>query len=271
MSNPPEQSQVSKQRDETDEVSCGKIDTGTAPGGRKTPETEHENLNCREPEPNVTDTDVSDTLQCRKEEDMETAILIGASNTKKLALNDDNIPINIYPCSKGGTKLREVASRVEKCNFKPEKVPLVVVHLGSCVLSMEPEWSATSAKQVYAEYIEALNAISSKFSQAEIAMASIPPRYLPHETPHSGSINNQIEKLNGQLKELSKQEENLAFIDNTKLYWEGDQVRASVFMDHIHLNKEGQKLLNANLLTGIRDVYYKHALRTEWDVVPPMN
>ena len=149
VSSIPEQNQVSKQRDENDdEVSCGKDDTGTALGDRKTPETEHENLNYREPEPNVTDTDVSDTLQCRKAEDMETAILIGASNTKKLALNDDNLPINSYPSSKGGTRLREVASRVEKCNFKPEKVPLVVVHLGSCDFSMEPDGSATSSKQV---------------------------------------------------------------------------------------------------------------------------
>ena len=230
VSNPPEQNQVSKQRDKNDdEVSCGKYDTGTALGDRNTPETEHENLNYREPEPNVTDTDVSDTLQCRKAEDMETAILIGASNTKKLALNDDNLPINIHPCSICGTRLREVASRVEKCNFKPEKVPLIVVHLGSCDFSMEPDGSATSSKQVYAEYIEALNAISSKFNQAEIAMASIPPRYLPHEIPNSGSMNNRIDKLNGQLKELSKPEENLSFIDNPELYWEGDQFRASVF------------------------------------------
>ena len=113
VSNPPEQHQVSKQRDENDDdVSCGKDDTGTALGDRKNPETEQENLNYREPEPNVTDTDVSDTLQCRKTEDMETDILIGAANTKRLALNDDNLPIYIYPCSKGGTRLREVASRV---------------------------------------------------------------------------------------------------------------------------------------------------------------
>ena len=193
------------------------------------------------PEPNVTDTDVSDTLQCRKAEDMETAILIGASNTKKLALNDDNLPINIYPCSKGVTKLWEVASRVEKCNFKPEKVHLVVVYLGSCDFSMEPDGSATSAKQVYAEYIEALNAISSKFNQAEIAMASIPSR----ETKWSS--------------EITKQTGRKSFIDNTELYWEGDQVRSSVFRDHIHLDIEGQKLLNARLLTGIRDAYYKPA------------
>ena len=146
---------------------------------------------------------------------MKTAILIGASNTKKLALNGDSLPISIYPCSKCGTRLREVASRVEKCNFKPENGHLVVVHLGSCDFSMEPDGSATSPKQVSAEYIEALNAISSKFNQAEIAIASIPSRYLPHEIPHADSINNEIEKLNGQLKELSKQEENGRFSNRT--------------------------------------------------------
>lgn len=177
--------------------------------------------------------------------------------------------MNVFADSIGGTRLHEVASRVEKYDVNPERVPLVVVHLGSCDFSMGPDGSATPAKEVYAEYIEALNAISSKFHQAEIAIASIPPRYLKsQETINADGINNQIEKLNNKLHELCDQEENLIFIDNTELYWEGGKVKAGVFRDSIHLNKDGRKLLNESLIAGIRDAYYKQALRSEWDVVP---
>ena len=103
-----------KQNENGDEVLCEKLATGTVPGdghgSRKTHETEQGNLSYRGAEPNVTDTDVSDTLQCRKAEDMETAILIGASNTKNSALNGDSLENNIYACSKGDTRLKKVIS-----------------------------------------------------------------------------------------------------------------------------------------------------------------
>ena len=204
-------------------------------------------------------------------EKLETILLIGASNTRGLVLEDEHMPLGVQLNSKGGTKLRDVASRVEECTLEPSTVPVVAVHLGSCDFSMGPE-GPTTAKQVYAEYIEALNIISTKFKQAELAIASVPPRRaLLHGAANADQFNIEIRKLNDMLRNLSKHEENVTFIDNTDLFFEDNKVRTNIFKDHIHLNKEGKALLGRRLMDGLKEAFYKYALRSEWDVIPKGN
>ena len=132
---------------------------------------------------------------------------------------------------------------------------------------MGPE-GPTAAKQVYAEYIEALNIISTKFKQAELAIASVPPRRaLLHGTANADQVNIEIRKLNDMLRNLSKHEENVTFIDNTDLFFEDNKVRTNIFKDHIHLNKEGKALLWRRLMDGLKEIFNKYALRSEWDVI----
>ena len=125
---------------------------------------------------------------------------------------------------------------------------------------------------MYAEYIEALNIISTKFKQAELAIASVPPRRaLLHGTANADQFNIEIRKLNGMLRNLSKHEENVTFIDNTDLFFEDNKVRTNIFKDHIHLNKKGKALLGRRLMDGLKEAFYKYALRSEWDVIPKGN
>ena len=136
---------------------------------------------------------------------------------------------------------------------------------------MGPE-RLTAAKQVYAEYIEALNIISTKFKEAEVAIASVPPRRaLLQGRTNADQFNIEIIKLNDMLRNLSKHEENVTFIDNTELFFEDDEIRTNIFKDHIHLNKEGKALLGRRLMDGLKEEFYKYALRSEWDVIPKGN
>ena len=74
----------------------------------------------------------------------ETILLIEASNTRGLVLEDEYMPLGVQLNTKGGTKLRDVASRVEECKLEPSKVLVVAVHLGSCNFSMGPEGPTTA-------------------------------------------------------------------------------------------------------------------------------
>ena len=73
------------------------------------------------------------------------------------------------------------------------------------------------------------------------------------------------------LRNLSKHEENVTFIDNTDLFSEENKVRTNIFKDPIHLNKEGKALLTRRLMDGLKEAFYKYALCSEWDVIPKAN
>ena len=136
---------------------------------------------------------------------------------------------------------------------------------------MGPE-GPTTVTQVYAEYIEVLNIISAKFKQAELAIASVTPRRaLLHGTANADQFNIEIRKLNGMLRNLSKHEEIVTFIDNTDLFFEDNKVRTNIFKDHIHLNKEGKAQLGRRLMDGLKEAFYIYALCSEWDVIPKGN
>ena len=83
-------------------------------------------------------------------------------------------------------------------------------------------------------------------------------------------INHEINALNDMLEGLSKNEENLIYIDNeTGIMDESNGMgRADLYTDTVHLNPKGRVLLKNNISDAIREGYSKNGLRVQWDITP---
>ena len=199
--------------------------------------------------------------------DKTWGLVIGGSNTRGLQLTDD-MPVDVSLCGIGGTKLRDIPDRVDRCVLEPDTVRVVVVHVGSCEWNLDSE-KLPSGEEVYREYVEALNHISDKYKQAEIVISSVPPRAPIGKAKYKAAkVNTHISDLNKKLKELVQNEQNLGFVDNDLGLKRGAEVYTDMYKDDIHLNEQGRFILADNLKTGIREGYGKNVLREEWNVAP---
>lgn len=196
------------------------------------------------------------------------ALVIGASNIRDLQLEDDNMPVRVLLDAVGGTKLNDVATRVEYCQLDSTSVSVVVLHVGTC------EWKSdagevTPGELVYTHYVEALNAISTKYGHAELVLSSIPPRApIGKNRFRVNNINKQIDVLNEKLHKLSEAEENIMYINNDTGMKNDNGPDKDLYRDTVHLNDKGRMILADNIKSAVREGFAKNALRVEWDVAP---
>lgn len=207
--------------------------------------------------------DVTSDQECEKELD-EYIVFFGDSNMRDVDLNDDTINVKVEAVVGGGTMLRHTENRISKVNVPEKQVRVAGLHLGTCNFDATGKSCST---RVYTEYVEALNTLSSKYSDAEIVISSVPLRGY---SPKGEEINVEIKALNRRLKDLSIKEENVFFVDNDEILVKDGKVRDDVYIPAditgVHLNDRGKQLLAEHLRNGIREAYSKNKLRVEWKV-----
>lgn len=222
-----------------------------------------ENKTLEEAGMEIVDAELTDQTQT----DKPWALVIGDSNTGGLDLMDDSMPLNVSLDAAGGTQLKDVEARLENCELEPQTVRMVVLHVGACEWASKGEGLVTSGDQIYKDYVEVLNIISTKFMQAELVLSSVPPRSPQGKNKNRiHNINAEIAVLNKKLHELADNEENVIYIDNDNGLKANNEVCKSLYRDIIHLNDDGRMILADNIKSGMREGYGKNALRVEWDV-----
>ena len=193
------------------------------------------------------------------------ALVIGDSNIVGLTFDDDNVPLRVLPCAKGGTKLDDVSERVNNCLLEPNKVDIVAMHVGTCEWNIQTD--VRNGDSVFAAYVEVLNTVSSKYPHAELVVSGVPLRKPSGllSSDKCEAINQEVMKLNTKLQTLATQEDNVYFIDHTEgLYI--DENKENLYRDSVHLNEKGRMILSANIRNGIREGYAKSMLQLglEW-------
>ncbi len=202
------------------------------------------------------------------EERNSVAVVIGDSNVRECPI--ENVPLQVVKVAVGGTKVQNVAERIDLVTADKSAVKVVVTHVGTC------NWGITdglvSADAVYREYIEALSSVSTRFPNAEIVISSVPPRVKDIADVTAEQCNNEIRVLNDMLRKLSTDETNVMFIDNDSGLTHENKPCRDLFRENdisgVHLNRRGVMILSDNIQQGIREACYKASLRDRWNVVP---
>ena len=194
------------------------------------------------------------------------AIIIGDSNCHGVVLED--VPFHIKKLSEGGLKYSGIEQQFKKISTQPADVLAVVLHVGTCEFSEK-----NHVNNIYAEYVESVNATARMFPNAEILLSSVPPRAMRTAQPMNKQINANIAELNQKLKELTLKEQNISLIDNDNgLKDNDDNVFEMMFNladeNGVHLSREGVHVLSDKIREGLIEAYYKIKLETEHDVVP---
>ena len=85
------------------------------------------------------------------------------------------------------------------------------------------------------------------------------------------TVNRDIRDYNQMLSDLACNEENIFFIDNDLDLTVNGKPRLELYKDRdargVHLSQAGCMVLANNICSGLKDAYYKAALRNEWNVV----
>ena len=186
---------------------------------------------------------------------MQWAVVIGDSNITGLALTDENVPMNVRPCAKGGTTLAHIPDRLSQCDLENEQVDILVLHVGTCEWDYETDPDEASA--VYDRYMDVLNVTSTQYARAEVIISGIPYRNpIGNIKEKAEQINEQITSLNARLEGLAQNEDNIRYIDNIDRI----PIDAKLYKDSVHLNDKGRHILADNLKNAIRETYAQIAL-----------
>ncbi len=173
-------------------------------------------------------------------------------------------------CRSGAT-LQDVKDLISEVNLQMEEVKVVLMHIGTCQWTSDKEIQVEPADTMYRDYVEALNECSTAYPKAEIIISSIIPR-LPtvSSSLHQSQINREVGKVNEQLKELSREESHISYIDNDCDLQKDTVVCRDAYnpadKTGVHLNKKGLGLLSGKFTECIKTAYYKASLKGEWKV-----
>ncbi len=196
------------------------------------------------------------------------AVILGDSHVRDCVV--EHVPLKVVNVSKGGTPVQGIADQLKEVKEDPRDVKVALLHVGTC--NWGSQCGLVRADIVYREYIEALSAVTTAFPHAELVISSVPPRVRDVGSIQSKEVNSEINVLNEMLKRLSKQEENVYFIDNDGGLMVDSSPCIDLYRDSditgVHLNNKGRLILIDNIQQGIREAFYKANLRHEWNVYP---
>ena len=194
------------------------------------------------------------------EQTVEYGVLIGDSNVRDLQF-PPGLPVKMISACTGGTTVQEIEERVKEVQVRADDVKVVAVHVGSCNWSGGEE-TPTKAKDIYIDYVEALNAVSTKYRHADLLISGTILRN--SENPRNSNINKEIENFNNMLRDMCKKEANIMYVGHDNLT-KTEYYRSSDFSG-VHLNSEGKHILASNLAKGIKEAHYQNILKDEWYV-----
>ena len=174
--------------------------------------------------------------------------------------------------------MSEIEEKVHECELDPENVSVAAIHVGTCSWKAGGSLYVQSAQSVYYEYVDALNAVSTKYPKAEIVISSILPRVegkgSMKKQKKAHEINREVNQLNMMLKELSQKEPNIMYINNDEGFKLEGEAYIEAFNENdvtgVHLSKLGKTMLADNLRAAISEAHYKNSLSVEWDIVVPI-
>ncbi len=194
------------------------------------------------------------------EQTVDYGVLIGDSNVKDLQF-PPGLPVKVISACTGGTTIHDIEERVKEVQVKADEVKVVAVHVGTCNWSGSEE-NPSKAKDIYRDYIEALEIVSEKFRHADLLISGTLLRN--SKNPKNSKINEEIEQFNTLLREMCKKEANVLYIGHDELA-KPEYYRSSDFSG-VHLNAEGRQLLTSNLTRGFKEAHYQNVLKDEWYV-----
>ena len=197
----------------------------------------------------------------------KTVILVGDSNMKNCEIDEVLVPVQVVKVVAGGMKVQDVADSLHSLSYLANKVSVVLIHVGTC------NWGSGDTKidDVYRNFVEVLSSICTSFPHAELAISSVPPRVKGIGMIPADTVNRDIREYNQMLSDLACNEENIFFIDNDLDLTANGKPRLELYKDRdargVHLSQAGCMVLANNICSGLKDAYYKAALRNEWNVV----
>ena len=182
------------------------------------------------------------------------AILIGGSNCRDIQISgDDHILLDVEAITQGGLKITEASEKLEEVssNTKP-CLDAVIVHTGSCDFPIN---HPNEFEDMYTQYVELLNNITSNCPKAHILVSST------RAGTGKTNINDQIREFNKRLATLAVDEENVSFIDNDVHFTSDHGVNNTLYRATeragLHINTEGKARLSASMCDALKEMYIK--------------
>ncbi len=196
------------------------------------------------------------------EPSVEYGLLIGDSNVRGMQFPQD-LPLKVVSVCTGGTTVQEIDERAKEVQVKEEDVKVIALHVGTCNFPGKGD-CPTKAEDVYRDYIEAVNAVCTKFKHADLLISETPLR-----NTFENRVNSEIKQFNKMLKEMSEKEANVIYVGHDNLLKHDlpcpDYYRTND-KSGVHLNEHGRNIVCKNLTQGMIQAHYQNILKDEWYV-----
>ena len=204
--------------------------------------------------------------------DERYVVLLGDSNAKGIKIDMTGSDMRLAENARAGAMIQDAEDLIGDIEVKPESVRVVVCHLGSYNWQGDVGTYIDNGEDIYREYVEALNSISSKFPHADLVVSSVLPRSTSgldgDNLKHQKEINNQIDVLNRKLYQLSQEESNISFIDNGNGIILNDEPNKDLYATHdktgVYLNERGLMILSDNITEGFRKMCHVIQQNDNW-------
>ena len=197
-----------------------------------------------------------------KAQHVEYGVLIGDSNVRDLRFPPD-LPLKVISVCTGGTTVQEIDERIKEVQVKEEDIKVVALHVGTCNFPGKGD-GPTKAKDLYRDYVEAVNSVCARFKHADLLLSETPLR-----NQMDSKMNEEIKHFNKMLKEMCEKEANVIYVGHDNLLKHDlpcpDYYRTND-KSGVHLNEQGRNIVCKNLTQGMIQAHYQNMLKDEWYV-----
>lgn len=162
---------------------------------------------------------------------------VGSSILKKMSPNKMSTEaVNVRVKTLRGARIKDVEQNLAENIGKRslQHIDIVAVQAGTNNIS-----DGDSVQDIVQDFSDLIETVTQGLPHADILISSILPR------PHDRKANNIIDKTNRQLKSL--QNDRVTFLDNTMDFYARGFPSTELYMDHVHINVSGTKILSQNI------------------------